>query len=177
MKEDIKNRLLKIAEDKAIEKLNQERERNEKKIKEETEYVETILKMIDRKMLYKVTENDKQYQKFIVITEDIFFQDYMNEPKETYYTKGIKLKDYKSFSYDNYEVKIEVNGIRYKHIGSIIQEFENELKNKIRRINYITEGLWELEKEFKELANQEKNIKKFVEDYNKNEREILGYDE
>ena len=177
MEENIKNKLLKIAEDKAIEKLNQEREKNEKKIKEETQYVETILKMIDRKMLYKVTENDRKYQKFILITEDIFFQDYMNEPKESYYNKGIQLKDYKDFCYDNYEVDIKVNGIRYKHIGSIIQEFEKELKEKIRRIICITERLWDLEQEFKELANQEKNIKKFIEDYKEREREILGDDE
>lgn len=89
------------------------------------------------------------------------------------YKKGIQLKDYKGFSYDTYDVDIRVNGIRYKHIGSIIKEFEEKLKEKTDRINYITEGLHELKEEFMELVNEEKNIKKFIEDYKESEREIL----
>lgn len=173
MEDKIKDKLLKIAEEKATEKINQEREKYEQKIREEIQYVEIILKMIEKKMLYKVTDDDRKYQKFILITKDIFLDDYMNEPKEHWYPKGIQLKDYKHLCCDNYEVDIRVNGIRYKHIGSIIKEFEGKLKEKTNRISSITENLKNLENEFIELVNEEKNIKKFIEDYKETERAIL----
>ena len=59
-----------------------------------------------------------------------------------------------------------MNGIKYEHIGYIVTDFINELKEEQRRIATITNGLYELEKHFEELKKQEKNIIGFVNDYN-----------
>ncbi len=167
--EDIKNRLLKIAEEKANEKIKKELEKAEENIKDEVEDVEKILKMIDKKMLYKINFDKKKNTKFIMITEEIFFQDYLEDNN---FFGGSTIR-FKNYTREEYEVEIKVNGIEYYHIGSLIQKFESKLKEKITQIERVTVDLRRLEDDFKDLVNQEKNIKKFIEDYNETEKNIL----
>ena len=164
---DIKEELLKIAREKVNEKLEKERKENEEKIEKEIKDVNFILELIEKKMLYKVIGDWRESQKFEMITKEMFFKDYTSEPKSNWHTKGIEIKGWDSWSSDNYKLKIKINNeIEYKHIGYIIQDFEQKLKEKLDRVSRLTEGLYELQSEFKELANQETNIMKFVQEYN-----------
>ena len=164
---DIEQELLKIATENVNKKLEEERKKTEEHIKNEIEDVNFILKLIEKKMLYKVIGDWREPQEFKMITKEIFLKDYTSDPKESWHRKGISIKDRGLTGEDDYKLKIVINNeIEYKHIGYIIQDFTNELKDKMNRITRITEGLNELEKHFKMLINQEKNIKKFIEDYN-----------
>ena len=163
MSKDIKKKLLEIAQEKVEQKLKEEREKEEARINGEIDKVKFILELIDKKMLYKRIGDWRDY-KYEMITQEIFFEDYSKEPKNTY-DKKLEIKDL-DWNLDNYHLQIEVNGIKYYHIGSLIKDFEEQLKKKTERINYITEGLYDLENEFKELVKQEKMIKSFIEDYN-----------
>ena len=172
MEEDIKQRLLKLAEERVKEKINEERRKTEKQIENEIKDVEFILELIEKKMLYKkIGKNYEKNQKFVMITKEIFLEDYSKE-REYDWQRKLEIKDNEFFDSENYELKIIVNGVNYYHIGSIIKDFETELKKKIDRIKYVTEGLYDLEKDFEQLKNQEQNIKKFIEDYNEVNKEL-----
>ena len=90
--EDIKQKLLDLAEQKVKEKLEEEKKQNEKKIKNEIKDVEFILELIEKKMLYKkIGDNWDKKQKFLVITKEIFFEDYTKEPKDSW-SKKLQIK-------------------------------------------------------------------------------------
>ena len=161
--ENVKEKLYEIAKEKVEQKLKEEREKEEARINGEIDKVKFILELIDKKMLYKRIGDWRDY-KYEMITQEIFFEDYSKEPKNSY-DKKLQIKDL-DWNLDNYHLEIEVNGIKYFHIGKLIKDFEEQLKKKTERINYITEGLYDLENEFKELVKQEKMIKSFIEDYN-----------
>ena len=165
--EDIKNKLLKIAEENVNKKIAEEQKRREKQIEKEIKDVEFILELIEKKMLYKkIGDRWDNPRKYELITKEIFFEDYSKiEPKNTW-SKKLQIKGNEYWDSDSYKLDIEVNGEHYYHIGYIINDFEEVLKEKKDKIKYITNGLHELEEDFEKLKNQEKNIKGFIEDYN-----------
>lgn len=170
---NIERELLKIATENVNKKLEKERKKNEEQIKNEIQDVNLILELIEKKMLYKVIGRWSSDEKFIMITKEIFLKDYTNEPKESWHQKGIKIKDWHGWNLENCDLKITVNSeIEYRHIGYIIKDFIETLKEKKDRIYGIIEGLNELEKNFKELVNQEANIMKFVKDYNEIQEQL-----
>ena len=164
--EDIKDKLLKLAKENVNKKMEEEQKRIEKQIKKEEQYVKFILELIEKNMLYKKIGDWNNPTKYELITEKIFFEDYAKlEPKNSW-SKKLQIKGQEYWDSNSYKLEIEVNGEKYFHIGYIINNFENDLKEKRTRIKHITDGLWELEKDFEKLKNQEKNIKGFIEDYN-----------
>lgn len=171
--EDLKNKLLKIATENVNKKLEEELKNNQQQIKEEIKDVNFILELIDKQMLYKVV-GEWRNEKFEMITKEEFIKDYTSEPKSDWHKKGIKIKSWNGFGNDNYKLDITINDeIKYKHIGYIIKDFTERLKDKEEKIYKITEGLNELEIDFEKLKNQEKNIIKFVNDY-KNAEGIIN---
>jgi hypothetical protein len=165
--EDIKDKLLKIAEENVNKKLVEEQKRRETQIEKEIEDVKFILELIEKKMIYKKIggrwDNPIKYE---LITKEIFLEDYSKEEPKNSWSKKLQIKGQEYWDSDSYKLDIEVNGEHYYHIGYIINDFEEALKNKRNRIKYITDGLNDLEKDFEKLKNQEKNIKGFIEDYN-----------
>ena len=161
----IENEILKMAQTNVNKKIIEEKIKLENKFNSEIEDVKFILELINKKMLYK--KDKKGYE---LITSEIFLKDYLE--KETKYTWQRKLEiteptnKYADYC-DSYQLQIEVNGEKYYHIGYIINDFEKELNNKINRINYMTDGLYEIKKDFEELVKQEPIIKKMIEDYYK----------
>ena len=170
--EDIEQKLLKLAEENVNKKMEEERKASELKIKKEIKDVKFILELIEKKMLYKKIGDWKNPIKFEMITKEIFWNDYTTKPKDKWRAEGITIKEWDNWGFDNYNLKIEVNGIKYEHIGYIVTDFINELKEEQRRIATITNGLYELEKHFEELKKQEKNIIGFVNDYNETKKKI-----
>lgn len=170
--EDIKQELLKIAEKNVNKKLEEERKKNEAKIEQEIKDVNFILELIEKKMLYKVVGDWREDQRFEMITKEMFLKDYTSEPQENWHKRGITIKKWNGWK-ESYDLEIVINDeIRYKHIGYIIKDFTETLKDKKDRISRITEGLNEIERQFKELAKQETNIMKFIKDYNETQEQL-----
>ena len=150
--ENVKEKLFEIAKEKVEQKLKAEREKEEARISGEIDKVKFILELIDKKMLYKRIGDWCDY-KYEMITQEIFFEDYSKEPKNSY-DKKLEIKDL-DWDLDNYHLQIEVNGIKYYHIGSLIKDFEEQMKKKTEQIDYITRNLSDLKKEFDELVGKE----------------------
>lgn len=167
---NIKEYLLKIANENVNKNLEEMKKQHEERIKREIEDVNFILELIEKKMIYKVVG-----EKYVMITKEIFLNDYMSEPKESWHKKGITIKDWNGWK-ESYDLIITINNeVTYKHIGNVIKDFRNSISEKTRRIQYITDGLWELEQDFNKLVKQEKNIMKFIKDYNE-ANEVINND-
>lgn len=162
---DVEKELLKIATEEVTKKIKTEQEKAENKIKLDIENVKMILDYIEKGMLYKVNKNKITGYQYVLITKEIFFEDYTKEP-EYDWKKGLSIKEYDDWN-DRYKYEFKVNGIEYKHIGGIINNFETKLKKEIERINDLHSRCRELENDFEMLLSQEKNVKGFVENYNK----------
>ena len=164
MQEDIENKILEMAQKNVNKKISEEKIKLENKINSEIKDVKLILELINKKMLYK---KDKK----------IFFKDYFEKETKYDWQRKLEIKEptdkYANYC-DSYQLQIEVNGEKYYHIGYIINDFEKELSNKINRINYMTDGLYEIKKDFEELVKQEPIIKKMIEDYHKTNETLNG---
>lgn len=170
---NLEKELLKIATENVNKKLKEERKKSEEKIKSEIQDVNFILELIEKKMLYKVVGRWHSDEKFIMITKEIFLKDYTSEPESDWHKKGITLKNWHGWNLENCDLKIMINDeIEYRHIGYIIKDFTDTLKEKKDRIYRITEGLNDLERKFKELVNQETNIMKFVKEYEEIKKQL-----
>lgn len=161
---DIEKELLELANKEVKEKIEKERQQSEVKIKEDIKKVKIILDLIEKHIIYKVDDRYTSHAKFIPITKEIFFEDYANKGK---YNDGIKLEEY-DYESATYKFKnIKVNDIYYYHIGRTIPEFEKLIDEKLDKVKRYTFELNCIKDEVENLINQEKNIKKFIEDYNK----------
>ena len=165
---DIKQELLKIAEENVNKKLEKEMEKNKKRTEKEIEDVNFILELIEKRMLFKITGSWSEPKRFVLITKEIFLEDYSKERKYDWQEK-LQVKKYDNWR-DNYKLDIVVNGIRYEHIGCLMQDYRNELKKEQERVKEISIELRESAKRYEKLQEQEATIKTFIEDYNSTER-------
>ena len=165
---DIKEKLYKIAEENVNKKLETEMEKNKQRIEKEIEDVKFILELIEKRMLYKITGSWSEPKSFVLITKEIFLEDYSKERKYDWQEK-LQVKKYDNWR-DNYKLDIVVNGERYNHIGCLMKEYRDELKKEQERVKEISIKLRESAKRYEELQEQEAIIKTFIEDYNSTER-------
>lgn len=169
---DIENKILKLAKETANKKIKEEKEIIEKRLNNEIDDVKFILELINKKMLYKRKGESYNPKGYELITEDIFLQDYFEKEPKNSWSNRLQIKDRETWDSEYYEIKIEVNGERYFHIGCIINDFEKELKNKKERIKRINRDLWEIEKDFNDFKKQESIIKQMIEDYHSTEKTL-----
>lgn len=165
---DIKQELLKIAEENVNEKLEKEMEKNKQRIEKEIEDVKFILELIEKRMLFKITGSWSEPKSFVLITKEIFLEDYSKE-REYKWQEKLQVKKYDNWR-DNYKLDIIVNGEHYNHIGCLMQEYRNKLKEEQERVEGISRKLRESEKRYEALQEQETTIKNFIEDYNNTEK-------
>lgn len=168
--QDIKQELFKIATENVNKKIEEERKKSEEKINREIDDVKFILELIEKRMLYKITGSWSESKNFVLITKEIFLEDYSKEP-EYEWQKKLQVKKTKDWG-STYNLDIIVNGIEYKHIGYIIQDYCSELRKEKERLKDISRELYESEKRFEDMEKQELIIKKFIEDYNNIEKQL-----
>ncbi len=165
---NIKQELLKIAEENVNKKLEKEMEKNKERIEKEIKDVNFILELIEKRMLFKITGSWSEPKSFVLITKEIFLEDYSKERKYDWQEK-LQVKEYNNWR-DNYKLDIVVNGERYVHIGCLMKEYRDELKKEQERVKEISRELRESAERYEKLQEQETIIKTFIEDYNSTER-------
>lgn len=159
-KKDIISKIKKQAYENVNKKLEKETKEVERKINEELDVVEKILKYIKNKLIFKKIGDSWDYS-YVLVTEEIFFQDYTRKP-EYNWDEGIEIKYNRK---NNYEPFIKVNGENYYDIRYIIRNYQDTFdsyKNKLQRLN---ESFREIENEVEELKRKEPAIKKLIEEY------------
>ena len=162
---DVKQELLKIAEENVNRKLEEEMEKNKQRIEKEIEDVKFMLELIEKRMLYKIIGSWSEPKSFVMITKEIFLEDYSKE-REYKCQEKLQVKKYDNWQ-DNYKLEIIVNGTHYSHIGCLMKDYYDELRTEQGRLKDISIKLNESVKRYEELQEQETKIKSFIEDYNK----------
>jgi hypothetical protein len=157
----IEDEIIRLAEENVNKKLEKDREQEEQRLKSELDKVKELLLMIKKRMLYKTTSEDffGNNKKYVLITEEVFFEDYNSEKNKVYRSNPIQIKDWEG------KLDIRVNDIRYRHIGNLIKDFEETMQDKTDRVDRLSNNLRELQEDFESLKKQEQNIKKMVTDY------------
>ena len=143
-------------------KLEEERKKTEDKINNELTQVETCLKYINNKLVFKIIKSSWTTEgEYILADENIFFEDYNKEP-EYRFNRGIKFYNPKSKPYDPLFV---VNGEAYYDIRYIIRNYEERFNDYTRRLNNLRETYDKVKEMANKLIKQESQIKKLIEQY------------
>ncbi len=156
-KEDIISKIKEQAYENVNKKLEEEQKRTEEKINKEIDVVEEILGYIANKMLFKKPE----YGKYVLVDEKMFFEDYSNEPKNSWSTK-LAIKHGRTRKYDPFVI---VNGEDYYDIRYIINDYEESFEYYRRKLRDKMTDLSSIEQKVNELKAQEPKIKELIEQY------------
>lgn len=166
MNKDIVSKIKELAYENVNKKIEEEKKETERKINEEIEIVEEILKYIKNKLLFKKV-GDNWNGKYVLATEEMFFEDY-NKKSEYNWRNGLLIKHNREKKWDEF---IKVNGESYYDVRYIIRNYEEDF-------NYLDERLIRLKSEFREieakkdkLLKEEPKIKRLLEQYQKIEIE------
>ena len=160
MNEEIISKIKEIAYENVNKKLKKEREETERKINSELAIVETVLKYIKNKLLFKKV-GDSWWQDYKMVTEEMFLTDYSREPEHSW-SKGIEIKYQREKNWDYF---IKINGIYYYDVRYIIRNYEEDFNNLNRRLNRIREDFSKIEEIKQNLLEQEPKIKNLLEQY------------
>lgn len=159
-KEDIILKIKEQAYDNVNRKFEEEKKTIEEKINNELEVVEEILKYIKNKLIFKKV-GDNWNRKYVLVTEEIFFQDYITEPDNSWY-KGVKI----NYNRDNkYGPFIKVNGEYYYDIRYIIRNYEEDFEYFKNRLKDLNDQIKNIEDGVKTLKEKEPAIKKLIEEF------------
>lgn len=160
MNKDIISKIKEQAYENVNKKIEEERKETERKINSELEVVEEILQYIKNKLIFKKVGDDWKHD-YVLVTEEIFFEDYSGEPKN-YWSKGIEIKHEREKKWDYF---IKVNGNYYYDVRYIIAGYEEDFKTLDNRLNSLREDFSKIEKAERSLLEQEPKIKKLIEQY------------
>lgn len=172
MNKEIISKIKEKAYENVNKKLEEERKETERKINDEIEVVEEILKYIKNKLIFKKV-GDNWRQNYVLVTEDIFFEDYNSEP-EYNWRKGIEIKHEREKKWDYF---IKVNGQYYYDVRYIIANYEEEYEILKRRLSDLKSKFREIEEQERGLLALEPKIKKLLEQYQEVEIEEKVSDE
>lgn len=118
-----------IAKKAADERFANERAKLEENSKQDLAQLDRIIKMVEDKLVYK-TVGDSWNKKYVVVTEDIVFEDYTTSPKGYSQGKTGIFKNEATY-YQIAGVVIYVNGHVYYHAQDIFRRYENEVEQAI----------------------------------------------
>lgn len=163
-KKDIISKIKELAYENVNKKLEEEKLATEKKIKEDIDKVEKVLSYIKNKLIYKKVKgiNGWNTENYVLVNEEIFFNDYNNEP-DSLYRRGIDFYEKRQYS----DPLVSVNGVRYYDIRNIIRNYKSKFDDHKRSLDRLNENFKEIEKQGELLLKQEGNIKKLIEEYKK----------
>lgn len=160
MNKEIISKIKEKAYENVNKKLEEERKETERKINSELEVVEEILKYIKNKLIFKKV-GDNWREDYVLVTEDVFFEDYNSEP-EYNWRKGIEIKHKREKKWDYF---IDVNGNYYYDVRYIIASYEEEYKILERRLSDLRNDFSKIEEQERRLLALEPKIKKLLEQY------------
>lgn len=162
MNKEIISKIKEMAYENVNKKLEEEKKETERKINSELEIVEETLKYIKNKLIFKKVGDDWKHD-YVLVTEEMFFEDYSNEPKN-YWNKGIEIRYNREKKWDCF---IRVNGNDYYDVRYIIANYEEDFDVLDKRLNRLREDFSNIEKVKKGLLEQEVKIKELLEQYQK----------
>lgn len=164
-----------VAKEAADKKFNEERKKLEDKSKEDLAILDKILKMVKDGFIYK-TIGESWSKKYIVVTEDIVFEDYTNPPKGYNSGKTGVFKQNASYYQIGDVLNIYVNGHVYYHAQDIFRRYEEELKKTMEKFEQEREIISRKQDGLKALKELEPAVKMIMLNHQKHSNNIETVD-
>lgn len=163
---DIISKIKEKAYENVNKKIEEEREATEEKINSELEVVNRCIDLITNELIFKRVNSD-----YILATPDMFFEDYSKNIEGSYFHRGIRFYNERRY---NFDPLFSVNGENYYEIKYIIGKYEDDWKSLDERRRKLFSDLIDLERDREDLFIKHKQIKKLLEQYNKEIKEVEG---
>lgn len=139
-----------------------ETERMEKQLESDVSDIERVLEMIQKTLLFKkIPTQYGMKDRYVIVTEQTFLDDYTSEPENKFTAKGIywtSQEDLKKY----YNPVVKVNGIRYYDIRSFIYVYAEDIDTLRRRVDDLLHKLCEAENDYKRLMDNFPHMQKMV---------------
>lgn len=153
----IEQKLTALADKAYKDKVKIEKVAIEKRYLGDKQMLEQILEIVKSRLVYKEV-GDSWSKKYLVVTEEMLFEDYTTEPKNSW-NRGTKIeKNGKYFT-------ITVNGHRYSHLGELFKTYRNDIEEAIKKNQQESDMLYEKRKTIENLEKEEPKIKQMLSDY------------
>lgn len=148
----------------ALKSVNEKKERElkqiEQKINSEIDIVETVLKYIKNKLLFKIKPENYNGD-FILVTEEMFFEDYNKTPKYSFENK-LEIRHKRE---NNWDYFINVKGEKYYDIRYLIRNYEQEYNNAKNQIDRLYDNIRNISDTVDFLKRKELKVKKLIQEY------------
>lgn len=162
---DIISKIKELAYENVNKKLEEERKRTEDRINNELADVGKALAYVKNRLVFKKLESNRNKPyKYELVTEDIFFEDYN---KETDYYKGINWAN----EVNGWGCVFIVNNIAYYDIRYLIKNYEMDINEWGRKLNYLYDTYRSIEEGLENIKRQEPAVKSIIEQLKKVEIE------
>ena len=163
--------LLVLAEAQIAEKQFKEIEAIKQRLEQDKEILKQAIELVNSHTLYKKVEDSycRGVYKYVLATEEMLKEDYLGEPKP-YCRKGIYFHENSWKERINRGI-MEVNGHTYYDVRYALNNYEEEMKDKKRRIDNLYSSIREYEDELKALHRNFPTLKQAVTEWMEYQKE------
>lgn len=123
--------------------------------------IEKILSMVKDRLIYKKV-GDSWNAKYIVVTEDIVLNDYINQAA---YDRDTSISKVSRSSYDVDHILIRVGGHCYYHAQDLFKRYEWEIAKAVEKLNQERDIISRKEEALKNLKDSEPVVKTILLNY------------
>lgn len=139
-----------------------ETERMEKQLESDVSDIERVLEMIQKTLLFKkIPSQYGMKDRYVIVTEQTFLDDYTSEPENQFVAKGIYWTSPEDLK-KSYNPVVKVNGIRYYDARSFIYVYAEDIDTLRRRADDLLHKLCEAENDYKRLMENFPHTQKMV---------------
>ena len=148
----VEDEILHLAEKQIAEKRLTEIKRVSDQIDKEREGIHTLLNMISERLIFK--KNDDYTRKYTIVTPEVFKEDYLSEPRESYYNKGLCWNGEWNNGKNSYMHVVMVNGIPYYDMRYILCKYEKDVEKLRDRLSKAEEEVRKAENQLEDAHAQ-----------------------
>ena len=153
----IEEKLKELADNAYKEKVKSEKKAIEQRYLKDKTLLSDILEVVKKGLVYKEV-GDTWNRKYVVVTEEILFDDYTTPAKNSW-SSGTEMKS------DGRHLTIKVNGNLYKHLGGLLEDYKEKIEKSIELNQYERDRLYDKRNLIENLEKQERHIKNMLEEY------------
>jgi len=172
MNKNIKEEIFKRMQENINKKMEIVKQQAQEQADEDKEKVEKAVEMISKRLVYKQIGKYYYDYKYILATEEMFYEDYLKESK---WDKGIKF--YESEKDNFYRGIFSVNGENYYDMRFLLNKYAEDVKKSVSTLEYQRDKLYEIKHQYESLVSKWPEIKKLISDWNNLQKEMEDEDE
>lgn len=163
--------LLTIAEAQIAEKQVKEIENVKKRLEADRETIKQALELVKSHTLYKKVDTGRFNYKYVLATEEMLKEDYINEPKKSYCHKGIRFLQADWGRSYNTGI-LEVNGETYYDIHFALEQYEKKISEKTAELNRLYVKIRDLKEDLDLMEENYPTLKQAIVEWQEYQKKM-----